>query len=113
MKQEELKLRVEKMINGLINTYFGENVLSDKLLNATLKAALKANIGKIDNLTNLFKDENGEINAEEVVNAYATEFGENGIRFDIRDYVGDDFLSGLLPDKYLLIKKDDFLNILK
>ena len=48
-----------------------------------------------------------------IVNAYAEQFANGGVKFDIKQFVDSDFLKGFLPDKFLLIGKDDILKILK
>ena len=44
---------------------------------------------------------------------YAEQFANGGVKFDIKQFVDSDFLKGFLPDKFLLIGKDDILKILK
>jgi hypothetical protein len=39
-------------------------------------------------------------------------FGENGIVFDIKQYIDNDIVKSFIPDKVLVIKKDDILKIL-
>lgn len=112
MKANELKSKLEKSGEELINTYYSDNTIIDKLTNSTLKAMLKANITKIDGILDLFTDANGEIDADAIIGCYAEQIG-NGLQFDIKDYVKSDFIRNLLPNKVLIISKNDILNILK
>ena len=38
-------------------------------------------------------------------------FNDDGFVFDIRDYIKNDIIKSLLPNKALIIKKEDFENI--
>jgi hypothetical protein len=60
----------------------------------------------------LFADKDGEINATEIVAEYANMLDEKGYIFDIKQYVDNDMIKSLIPDKVLVIKRDDILNIL-
>ena len=60
----------------------------------------------------LFSDQNGEIDAAEIVAEYANMIDENGYIFDLKKYVDNDVIKSLIPDKALIIKRDDILNIL-
>lgn len=113
MKTEELKLRIVKSVNDLIDVYYADNDFIDKMINSTLKILVQKNTDKIDGFLKMFQDANGEIDAEMIINAYAEQFSDGGIRFDIKEFVESDFLKGFLPDKFLLIGKDDILKILK
>lgn len=113
MKTEELKLRIVKSIDELIDVYYADNDFVDKMVNSTLKILLQNNTDKIDGFLKIFQDANGEINADAIINAYAEQFADGGIKFDIKEFVNNGFLKGFLPDKFLLIGKDDFLKILK
>ena len=97
---------------GLIDTYFCENSLNEKFINSTLKIILKQNIYKIDQMLSLFADKNGEINATEIITEYSKMIDEEGFVFDLRNYVDNEMLKGMLPNKVLLIKREDILNLL-
>ena len=113
MKIEELKLRIVKSVNELIDVYYADNNFVDKMINSTLKILIQKNTGQLDSFLKMFQDANGEIDAEMIVNAYAGQFANGGVKFDIKQFVDSDFLKGFLPDKFLLIGKDDILKILK
>lgn len=113
MKIEELKLRIVKTINELIDVYFADNDFIDKMINSTLKILVQQNTDKISSFLKLFQDSSGEIDADRIINAYADDFSNGGIKFDLKEYIDSDFLKGFLPDKFLIIGKDDILRILK
>lgn len=46
MKANELKQKLEKSAIEIIDVYYNENTLVEKLTNSTLKAMLKANMTK-------------------------------------------------------------------
>jgi len=60
----------------------------------------------------LFADENGDINAEEIVREYAQMFDETGYVFDLKNFIENESIKKLIPDKALVIKREDILNIL-
>lgn len=113
MKKDELKLRVTNAAERLINAYFGENTVIDKMANSTLKIILRQNIGKMDSMLEMFCDENGEIDADEIVNTYAEQITDAGVSFDIRDYVKSDVIRSIMPNKSLVIKRGDITRILE
>lgn len=113
MKASEFKLRLVTTIDGLIDIYFGESTMTDKMINSTLKIIVKNNIHKADDIINMFADKNGEINVNEIVDEYSKQLGDEGVQFDIKDYVKNDFIKSLLPDKCLLITKDDIMKLLR
>jgi hypothetical protein len=111
MKIAELKLRVITGLNGFIDEYFGDMNLTDKFINATLKLLVKQNTNKYDHLLNMFADENGEINSNELLQTYSGMIGEKGITFDLKQYVGDS-LGQFIPNKVLIIKQEDLVKML-
>jgi hypothetical protein len=112
MKTGELKMRLSNSVLGLIDTYFGGTTMSEKFINSTLKIILKQNLYKIDPMLDLFVDQNGEINAQEIVAEYANMIDENGYVFDLKQYVENDTIKALIPNKILVIKREDILNLL-
>lgn len=107
MKVCEFKLRVVQGLNNLIDDYFGSNSVHDKFINSTLKILVKQNTYKVDQVLGIFADANGEIDEAMVIEEYSKILGENGFIFDIREYIGNDIIKGMIPDKALIIKKDD------
>lgn len=112
MKIGEVKMRLANSVMGLIDTYFGGTAMNEKFINATLKIVLKQNLYKVDPMLELFTDKDGEINASEIVAEYAKMIDENGYVFDLKQYVENDTVKSMIPDKILLIKREDILNLL-
>ena len=112
MNISELKLRILSGANNLIDDYFGSGSISDNMINATLKLLVRQNEYKLDNILNLFKDENGEINGDVVVEEYSKVFGNEGIILDIRDFVKSNTIRNFLPDKCLRITQSDLRKII-
>lgn len=113
MKASELKLRVLNTINGLINTYFGSDTMVDKFVNSTLHVMVKQKAYMLDEVLQYFTDKDGNINEELILDEYSKMFGDKDIIIDIRDYIKNDFIKGMLPNKSLVIKSDDILDMLK
>lgn len=111
MKISEFKIKTLNGINKLIDTYFSGTDIKDKFINATLKIFVKQNINKYDSILSMFADENGEIVVADILEEYSKVFGDDGFVFDIRDYVKNDMIRSLLPNKALIIKKEDFMDI--
>jgi hypothetical protein len=112
MKTAEVKIRLVNTANSLIDTYFNGTDFTEKFLNSTLKIILKQNIHKLDDIFNLFTDKYGEIDLKMMIDEYANMISENGIIFDLKDYVTNDFVKNMLPNKVLVIKKEDIMSIL-
>ena len=111
MKVSEFKIKIINWLNRTIDTYFGSDNISDKFLNATLKILVTQNQNKYDDILNVFADENGEIDEELIVDKYSEAIG-NGFIFDIRDYIKNDLIRSMLPNKALKITRDDMLGLL-
>lgn len=111
MKTAELKLRIITEANELIDVYFSEDTFVDKMANTTLKILIEQNKDKLDDMFKLF-EKDGEIDAEEIINKYAEQFSKDGIRFDVKQYIKNDFVRNMMPDKYLIINKEDLLKII-
>lgn len=112
MKAGEVKMRLVNSVMDMIDTYFGGANISEKFVNSTLKIILKQNIYKIDPMLELFADKNGEINTTEIVAEYANMIDENGYVFDLKQYINNDMVKSLIPDKVLVIKREDILGLL-
>lgn len=112
MKTSEFKLRVINTVNNLIDDYFGGSQLNEKFINATLKFLVKQNSNKYDNILAMFADENNEIDAYSLIESYANMVGEQGIRFDLKSYINNEYVKTLIPNKILILKKEDILNMM-
>lgn len=113
MKASEFKLSVVSGVNNLIDDYFGSHSMADKFINSTLKILVKQNTYRLDGIVDLFVDENGMIDESIIIEEYTKVVGESGFVLDIRDYVKSEFVRNLLPNKALVIKKDDIRKMFK
>ena len=111
MKVSEFKLRAVTGINKLIDEYFGGDNMKDKFVNSTLKVIVKQNQHKFDNILEIFSDEKGEINTTTIIDQYSDVIGGDGFVIDIRDFIKNDWLRSMLPNKALKVKKEDILNM--
>jgi hypothetical protein len=107
MKATELKLCLIQGVNNLIDDYFGSSSKGDKFINSTLKIMVRQNTYKVDEVLELFTDEHGCIDENVLIEEYSKVIGDKGIIFDIRDFVKNELIKSFLPDKALVIKKDD------
>ena len=113
MKISELKLRALNTANKLIDTYFGGTTITEKFINSTLKLLVKQNIHKADGMLSLFADAEGEIDANAVISEYSNIIGPDGFVFDLRDYIPNESIRAMIPNKVLVLKKEDILSILQ
>lgn len=113
MKISEMKIRILNTANSLIDTYFSGSELTEKFINSTLKIIMKQNIHKIDDILGLFADKDGEVDMQMLVNEYASMLGENGFVFDLKEHVTNELVRNMLPDKVLVIKKEDIMSLLR
>jgi hypothetical protein len=111
MKAQEVKLKLVTSVNRLIDTYFGSPVVSEKMINATLKVLVKQNAYKLDNMLGLFADANGDINPQDILIEYANQVDENGVVIDIKQYINNETLKQFIPNKVLVMRKEDILNL--
>lgn len=112
MKASEFKLCLVSGVNNLIDDYFGSHTMADKFINSTLKILVKQNTYKIDNILDLFADEHGIIDENIIIEEYSRMIGENGFILDIREFIKNEMIRNLLPNKALIIKKDDIRKML-
>jgi L-2-hydroxyglutarate oxidase LhgO len=112
MKAGEIKLRLTNSAMELIDTYFGANSMQEKFINATLKIISKQNIYKVDSMLAFFADKDGDIDFHEMVSEYANVIDENGVTFDLKKFVDDETIKKLIPNKILIIKREDIINLL-
>ena len=113
MKASEFKLRVVSTLNELVDIYFGSEMMIDRVVNSTLHVMIKQKSYMLDDVMNLFTDQDGNIDKELLIDEYSKMFGNKDIVIDIRDYIKNDFIKGILPNKSLIIKSNDILDMLK
>ena len=112
MKTSEFKMCVVAGVNSLIDDYFGSHSMADKFINSTLKILVKQNTYKMDTVLELFTDEHGMIDESIIIEEYSKIIGESGFVLDIRDFVKNEMVRNLLPNKALIIKKEDLRKML-
>lgn len=112
MKASEFKLRLVNGVENLIDTYFGSYTMTDKLINTTLKVIVKQKSYLIDDVLVLFTDKDGYIDESMIVDEYSKMLEKETFILDIRNYVNNDMVRNLLPDKALIIKADDIRNMI-
>ena len=112
MNISELKMRLLNKANSLIDVYFNSQGLTEKFIKSTLKIIMKQNIHKIDNIFELFADKDGNIDLNMLVNEYAKMIPENGITFDLKEHIDNDLIKNMIPDKVLIIKREDIMSIM-
>jgi hypothetical protein len=111
MKTQEVKLKLITSVNRLIDTYFGSPIVSEKMINATLKVLVKQNAYKLDSMLSLFADVNGDINPQDILVEYANQIDDNGVVIDIKQYINNETLKQFIPNKVLVMRKEDILNL--
>lgn len=112
MKIQEIKLKLNSSLNQLIDSYFSNPTVSEKMINATLKVLVKQNIHKVDDVLNMFADENGDINPQDILVEYANQIDDNGLVIDLKQYVKNEMIRQMLPNKVLILKKEDIINLI-
>jgi hypothetical protein len=112
MNISELKIKLLNKANALIDVYFSEYGLTEKFINSTLKIIMKQNIHKIDNIFELFADKNGDIDLNMLINEYSKMIPDEGIVFDIKEHINNELIKNMIPNKVLIIKKEDIMSIM-
>ena len=49
----------------------------------------------------------------DIIEEYLKVFGEDGFVFDLRDYIKNDMIKSFIPNKALIIKKEDLVDMYK
>ena len=112
MKIAEFKLRIIRSLNALVDDYFSGPMINEKFINTTLKLLIKQNSNKYDKYLEMFADETGEIDAHTVIESYAGMIDEKGLEFDLKKYIDNVYINSIIPNKVLIIKKEDIVNML-
>lgn len=100
MKTSDVKPIIFNHLNRLIGEWF-----SDKpIVQALAKTILQANINKYDNLLELLSDEHGNLLIDELINNLGI---KDGYEIDLSA------ISPLLPNRVLLISKEDIEAIIR
>ena len=112
MTVSEVKMRIINTLNSLVDVYFNDSTITERFLNSTLKIIIKQNVNKLDDVISYFSDKNGDVDLEMIANDYSEMIPENGIMFDIKDYIESDFVRNMVPEKALLIRREDIMSVL-
>lgn len=99
MQTSEAKAVIVKHLNKLITEWFADK----PLIQAIAKTALQANINKYDNLLEMLTNEKGELMVNELINNLGI---MNGYEIDLTT------ISPLLPNRIVLITKEDIENLI-
>lgn len=111
IKIHEFKLKLVNGVEGLVDTYFSGGSISDRLINATVKIIINQNIDKLDEFMELFADKNGYVDTDVIIREYGKAFGTDKFILDLRDFVSNDMVRRVLPNKALAIRIDDVARI--
>lgn len=107
IKIHEFKLKLVNGVEGLVDTYFSGGSISDRLINATVKIIINQNIDKLDEFMELFADKNGYVDTDVIIREYGKAFGTDKFILDLRDFISNDMVRRVLPNKALAIRIDD------
>jgi hypothetical protein len=107
IRLSEFKDRLVKGVDGLIDTYFAGSGISERLMNATVKIVVKQNVDKLDGMLELFSDKDGWVDTDMIIKEYTRAMGADKLILDIRDFVDNDVVRRVLPNKALAVKIDD------
>ena len=107
----EFKYRLLNGVEGLIDTYFSPNSITDRLVNATVKIIVNQNIDKLDDFMVLFVDKDGFVDTDILIKEYGKAFGTDKLIIDLRDFVNNDIIRRALPNKALAIEINDLAKI--
>lgn len=101
MKKDDLKPILKDFLGKMMNEWFDDKPLFKTLGNSLITA----NINKYDNVLDMFADENGDIDVEGILNNIGDTM-EDSFKIDLQEF------SPLLPNRILLISKEDINNLL-
>ena len=107
----EFKTKLIIGVEDLIDQYFGSGSISDRLINATVKIIANQNLDKLDKFLELFADKNGKIDTDLIIKEYSKALGSDKIILDLRDFVNNDMVRRVLPNKALAVRIDDIAAI--
>lgn len=113
MKVDEFKLKLIKFGNSLIDSYFPGNTMTDKTASSIIKYILKNKVCEMDPILNMFTV-NNEIDINDFVDFMKTNMIGSGIKINLKDYISEDsILNTVMPDRTLLLTKEDLDIFLK
>lgn len=101
MKKHELKPIIKDFLTNMMNEWFEDKPVWKTIGNSLISA----NINKYDNVLDMFADDKGDIDVENILNNI-NDIMETPLKIDLQQY------SPLLPSRVLLITKQDIKNLL-
>ena len=113
IRMSEFKFKLVNGLEGLIDTYFSPDNIKDRFINATVKIIVNQNIDKLDDFIALFADKDGFIDTDLIIREYSKAFGTDKLVLDMRDFVNNDMIKRVLPNKALALELNDLANILE
>lgn len=113
MQVDEIKLRIAKYTNVIIQKIFPEDDVFNKIKIAALEYWVKQNTWRLDNILNNFVDRNGEIDINDAVDFFSDSiFDANGLlSINIQEKFQGNMVAKYLPDKIILFTKEDLYNM--
>lgn len=108
MKKEEFTTNVLNQLDVLINEWFDSNTVQDQITKALAKTVLETNVNKVQPMLDIFSDENGEVRTDILMKHLENVLPEK-IEIDLKKYINMAFV----PNKILLLTKDDIIKIIK
>jgi hypothetical protein len=97
MKKEDLKPKLQAFLHQMMSEWFPDK----NVLRGLGNALIDANVNKYDNILDMFADEKGEIDVEGIIKNM-----DDTIEIDLQS------LSPILPNRILLITKNDLMRML-
>lgn len=107
LKLQEFKNKAVAGIDSLIDIYFADAAIGERLMNATVKFVVHQNVDKYDNMIELFADKDGYIDTDALIAEYTKAFGGDKLILDLRDFINNDTIKKILPQKALAINIQD------
>ena len=111
IRLNEFKHKLISGVDNLIDTYFSGVSINDRLMNATVKIIINQNVDKLDSFMELFADKEGFIDTDVIIREYGKAFGTDRYILDLRDFIENDMVKKVLPNKALAINIDDIVKI--
>lgn len=97
MKKEDLKPKIQAFLHQMMSEWFPDK----NVLRGLGNALIDASVNKYDNILDMFADEKGEIDVEGIIKNM-----DDTIEIDLQS------LSPILPNRILLITKNDLMRML-
>ena len=114
MKISEFKLRLIRFGNNLIDIYFPGDGIGDRMVSASAKYILKNKINELDPVLTMFSNVDKELDVNEFLTFMKDNMIKDGLRINARDYFpADSQIASFLPNKTLIIKREDLDDLLR